>query len=131
MAGGGWRQPLVIVALQRAASMTDTSLVTWFAVYSVWVSVLTSTDSGSSPVWMVGGCRLAQAFRWVPLQTSVLTADKVSSFWFTTYTVCSGASTTSQNATSKNSGGATVTLPGFWAAQAVRSLALHVRPSKA
>ena len=50
MAGGGWRQPLVITALQREASITDTSLVTWLAVYSVWVLRLRATDSGSSPV---------------------------------------------------------------------------------
>ena len=54
-AGGACRQPLVVVALHRDASMTETSLVTWFAVYSVWVSGSRATDSGSSPVWMVGG----------------------------------------------------------------------------
>src|SRR5215467_15276088 len=80
---------------------------------------------------MVGGCSVAQAARWLPLHTLVLTADRVSSFWFTTNTVCSGASTTSQNATSKNWLGATVTTPGFWAAQPPRSLASQWRKSNA
>src|SRR5215469_319869 len=80
---------------------------------------------------MVGGLSVAQADRCRPLQMLVLTAERVSSFWFTTYTVCSGASTTSQNATSKKSDGSTVTVPGLSVAQPARSVALQWRRSNA
>ena len=58
-AGAGWRHPAVVCALQREASITEMSLSTWFAVYSVWVWLSSTIPSGSAPVWIVGGpqCR--------------------------------------------------------------------------
>jgi len=127
---GRGRQPVLVSALQRSASITETVLSTWFAVYRVCVVVLTAMASGSLPVWIVGGSRDAQAALWVPLQTRISMTDRVSSFWFATYRVCRGESIATQRVISKNMAGLTLTVPGVWPAQPVRSPAWQVLPSR-
>ena len=78
--GGRCRQPPVVCALQRAASITDTSLPSWLTVYSVWVRGSRVKISGSDPVWMAGGWRFAQPAGLLPLQTLVSTIIAESSF---------------------------------------------------
>ena len=80
-AGAGCRQPLIVSALQRDASMTETSLSTWLAVYSVWVCASRRTISGSVPVWISGGLSVAHPARWVPLHMFVSITSSASSFW--------------------------------------------------
>ncbi len=123
ISGARCRQPLVVCALQRVASITETSLSTWLAVYSVWVCESRRTISGSAPVWISGGFSVPHPDGSGPLQRFVLITLSASSFWYTAYTVCKGASTVSQRTWSNPcpAPGGTTTVPDTALAQPDRS----------
>src|ERR1700733_15288237 len=88
----GWPHPLVVTALQEAASTTKTPLFA-SATYSVRVAGLTAAATRNPPSLIVArGTPQPEVTR--ALHRAPFTTDTVPSFWFVTYTVSVLSSTT-------------------------------------